>query len=468
MKKQNGITLIVLVITIVVLIILAGVAINLSLSEDGIFGKAKEAREQYKKSEVQEKIELAIQDIQTDYITQNKQSTIDTLLAELPTKLPDLTIIKESENLRGNYEDCIFTITSEFKVIIDKYNPKKYSVILNEENITSSGANIANEGITYISKLTSISEYYITNVAVTMNGKLLTKNTDYTYTNGILSIPNVNGNIEINVVTIVKPSGEYVRYEIDLNDDGDITNDWMIFYREEDTTNSNCGATYIIPNYYVSYEKMMNSVTNAEMSFKLGRKYATWWSSKPTNFVKGDNYDTVKQVFMYDYDEETATNLYAVSRLLYTDNWKDEFVTRKLQEKGALAIGGPTINMWCASWNKAYPIETIMPSITSGDTGYRVNNKDRLDISSYTGYKADSPNVYFPTKETTIDASTSYWIASPCVGSDVRLMRIYNDGRILLSDYYFGDVGIRPVVYLPKDVALTKDSTTANLWNINY
>ena len=46
-KNSKGITLIALVITIVVLIILAGVAINLTLSSNGIFNKAKEARENY-------------------------------------------------------------------------------------------------------------------------------------------------------------------------------------------------------------------------------------------------------------------------------------------------------------------------------------------------------------------------------------------------------------------------------------
>ena len=47
MKRNKGITLIALVITIVVLIILAGVAINLTLGENGVFRKAKYAKEQY-------------------------------------------------------------------------------------------------------------------------------------------------------------------------------------------------------------------------------------------------------------------------------------------------------------------------------------------------------------------------------------------------------------------------------------
>ena len=42
-KEMKGITLIALVITIVVLMILAGVSINTVLGDDGIIQKAKEA-----------------------------------------------------------------------------------------------------------------------------------------------------------------------------------------------------------------------------------------------------------------------------------------------------------------------------------------------------------------------------------------------------------------------------------------
>ena len=42
--KQNGITLIALVVTIVVLLILAGVSINAVFGQDGIIQKAKDAQ----------------------------------------------------------------------------------------------------------------------------------------------------------------------------------------------------------------------------------------------------------------------------------------------------------------------------------------------------------------------------------------------------------------------------------------
>jgi len=58
MKSNKGITLIALVITIVVLIILAGVAISLSLGENGIFSKAKFATEEYANEQEKEETEI--------------------------------------------------------------------------------------------------------------------------------------------------------------------------------------------------------------------------------------------------------------------------------------------------------------------------------------------------------------------------------------------------------------------------
>ena len=43
-KKENGITLVALVVTIVVLLILAGVSISLVLGQNGLINNAKEAK----------------------------------------------------------------------------------------------------------------------------------------------------------------------------------------------------------------------------------------------------------------------------------------------------------------------------------------------------------------------------------------------------------------------------------------
>ena len=68
-NRQNGITLIALVITIVVLIILAGVAINLTIGENGIFNKAKQAKEDYKIAANEEQEGIANVEVPIDEIT---------------------------------------------------------------------------------------------------------------------------------------------------------------------------------------------------------------------------------------------------------------------------------------------------------------------------------------------------------------------------------------------------------------
>ena len=65
MKSNKGITLVALVVTIVVLLILAGVSINLVLGENGLITKATRAREEYKKAAYFEELNLDILDEQT-------------------------------------------------------------------------------------------------------------------------------------------------------------------------------------------------------------------------------------------------------------------------------------------------------------------------------------------------------------------------------------------------------------------
>ena len=67
MKNSKGITLVALVVTIVVLLILAGVSINLVLGENGLISNAKEARDKTKTAEANEKRQL---DSASDFISE--------------------------------------------------------------------------------------------------------------------------------------------------------------------------------------------------------------------------------------------------------------------------------------------------------------------------------------------------------------------------------------------------------------
>ena len=52
-REEKGITLVALVVTIIILLILAGVAINLTVGDNGIFTRVIEATDRYK-AEMQE------------------------------------------------------------------------------------------------------------------------------------------------------------------------------------------------------------------------------------------------------------------------------------------------------------------------------------------------------------------------------------------------------------------------------
>lgn len=79
-KENNGITLIALVITIIILIILAGVSINLLLGENGLIKKVQNSKEEYTIEAIREKLDLVKG---SDYIEQKGDNSIDTYFEAL-------------------------------------------------------------------------------------------------------------------------------------------------------------------------------------------------------------------------------------------------------------------------------------------------------------------------------------------------------------------------------------------------
>ena len=68
-KNNNGITLIALIITIIIMLILAGVVISLTLGENGLFSTAKYAVTKTEEEKAREKLELALVDLQAKKYT---------------------------------------------------------------------------------------------------------------------------------------------------------------------------------------------------------------------------------------------------------------------------------------------------------------------------------------------------------------------------------------------------------------
>lgn len=68
-KKERGITLVALVVTIVVLLILAGVSISMVLGNNGMVKKAKDSQAAQDKAYAKEVVESALKSVQIDVLT---------------------------------------------------------------------------------------------------------------------------------------------------------------------------------------------------------------------------------------------------------------------------------------------------------------------------------------------------------------------------------------------------------------
>ena len=90
MKKQTGITLIALVITIIILLILAGIVIFFGLGDKGIITKAITAKNDTDEAKIKEEIEMILLQVQID-----KQDTItlDDVQLWIGSNQPDISII---------------------------------------------------------------------------------------------------------------------------------------------------------------------------------------------------------------------------------------------------------------------------------------------------------------------------------------------------------------------------------------
>ena len=92
--QEKGITLIALVVTIVILLILAGVTIATVTGDNGLFSKAKKATVEYEKEALKEEIRLAILDKQLENSGEITRRSIRRYFGTISEKLKKMRMIK--------------------------------------------------------------------------------------------------------------------------------------------------------------------------------------------------------------------------------------------------------------------------------------------------------------------------------------------------------------------------------------
>ena len=120
-KKNKGITLIALVITIIILLILAGISISMLTGQNGILNRAQEAKVKDEESQAQEEVTIAVNYLQieneTSSATLTQENKRKILEDELKKSAKDSTVIINGNGYKVNHRKYNFYIDENLKLI---------------------------------------------------------------------------------------------------------------------------------------------------------------------------------------------------------------------------------------------------------------------------------------------------------------------------------------------------------------
>ena len=123
-KKNKGITLIALVITIIILLILAGISISMLTGQNGILNRTQEAKVKNEKSQAQEEVTIALNYLQieneTSSTTLTQENKRKILEDELKKSAKDSTVIISGNGYKVNHRKYDFYIDENLKLIEDE------------------------------------------------------------------------------------------------------------------------------------------------------------------------------------------------------------------------------------------------------------------------------------------------------------------------------------------------------------
>ena len=137
-KLTNGITLIALVVTIVVLLILAGITISLVFSDDGIIEKAREAANKTNQAVINEQVQMnELSDYMENMLNEigrenNQEETTGPNGKPLVETLTEIQINNnvEAEDKYGNQ----ITVPKGFKVVISEATTVPEGIVIEDAN----------------------------------------------------------------------------------------------------------------------------------------------------------------------------------------------------------------------------------------------------------------------------------------------------------------------------------------------
>ena len=432
-KKESGITIITLVVTILIIIILASITINAVLGDNGLLSQAQDAKDLAERTTIEtgDKMNKVLQ----EYMNVMAEDEGGITEPEEDTT-PPTVIITEGDITENSIEINVTANDPESGLASE--NP--YIYYLNGEEKMRSNSN----------------SYTFTE---------LTASTQYTIKVEVYNGVGIKGEDSITISTTAKPGlsadeiqqnpstyygAEVKGYTCSSNG----VSKWRIFYADESNI-------YLIADDYISSANVPTSTANHSLNVG-STNYSLYFTNilndySGSSWIRGNtNSNAQKWLDTYlnsSYGTSTNANMKAVAYLMDTNKW-----SVYAGSAAEYAIGGPTLELFCASYKDTHTSRYLQcDSVNS--TGYQIKWNDGSYGYTLSGLTPDELNGIYIKKDTT--KTNCMWLASPSAyGSDI-LFDVDYTGTVDFSRYYGGAVGLRPLVCLKSEVQLERvDSDT--------
>ncbi len=401
-NNNAGITLIALVVTIIVLLILAGVSIAMLTGQNGILTQVSNAKHATESASVIERAKTDILAIQTE------------------TRSPNIGSLA-------------------LKNILDKYFDNVPSELNNNTELTTKTE--------YGNSKIKVSEIYTGEITNTLSAKDISNSTDKQDIYGTT----------ICGYTLPSNTSTDVGWKILYANDNNIYLISDNYIERENLPYTTTDGTLETLTNRKPTDGNDNYQRAARFNDVLNDYYGSDRISDKLKKLNND-YFNVKH-----YSNTQNANICAVSYMMDTAAWNSKF--KDTNGKAEYVIGGPTIELIFNSYNEKYAKSFIASAVNRDGYKVKKQESDDWAsyVQDMLAPSADNKDpLYSLNDSTSISYAKGYWLSSPCGGNSGSVLTI-GAGGTSNNDSYFntaGDLGFRPVICLNSNVQLEKVSAT--------
>ncbi len=462
-ENQKGITLIALVVTIIVLLILAGISIQMLTGDNGILNRAAEAKKNTETASTKEQIQI---EVLGSYGTDGKldMNTLKTNLEKIGATVNGenpLTVTLNGQTFTvdsdGNVEKAGPTIAVDTNSITitaeNGDNITKGEVPANTPLKINFTASVEGGSVTVtpaLPHITTTEEMTAKKVTFTINGNVSGETVKtLTYT---VDLKDVYESSEVNAEKVKKNAKSFYGSKVTgYTCSGTGVDTWRIFYADKDNiyliaddyisindAPKGKGGTALYKNsdYRLSFDDVFKDYSGSD--WILENSKAKKWLNKYFEYKNEDGNTPNKT--------SENTNIRAVAFMMDTsDSVWGKWANADLAE---YAIGGPTLEMYVESYKDSHPESSISCDVT-GTNGYTYSNASGLEASD------ENNEIYIKTRQ---ENANAMWLASPSSGDNDDIVYAYCSGYLDNGNYYYisSGPGLRPLVCLRSNVQLEK------------